>query len=781
MPSPLLQSLLDAPPRTSIAHSSSGLGAPPSGLNAIDTFSALRMSLAAYLETPASSELWAQLIADRRFASTAILRLPRKETSSLQAGDARALVQEMSASGVHDRAVNAEDLALANALASKGWQGLLAAMLLVPAWQWPDAPVLVSVPEWLRADCVAWLFAAPQGFSEPGHAELYAAYTLKRLEELVRWINRHPGAAAEEEVLQAYARHASVIPLYFCEGHLKRHAELRGSLLRRAFVRAGDDYVFPSKPESRAGRRLRVGIVNRHFGPQTETYTTLPTFELLDPDRFEVTLFAIRSGDTALEDHCRKHVADFRVLPEDNCERVKMLRNASLDIVVFGTNVTAVMNEITELALHRVSPLQVVNNSSCITSGLPEIDLYVSGTLTETISAPEHFSERLALLPGPAHAFNYYADRDEAQLGCTRAEFGLPDEALVFVSAANYFKIIPEMRRAWAELLAAVPGSYLLVHPFNPNWTSEYPIERFRAEFERVLVEQGVDAARLVVSTARFPSRMDVKTLLSLGDVYLDTFPFGGVNSLVDPLELGLPVVVWEGETFRSRMGAALLRQLDLPDLIATNRADYHAIATKLAGDPAQRELYRTRIIEKMERAPLFLDPLAASEAFGNILETAYDELAAVGREAFRANREPLRCVDSKADAPRLAIDDIASARERLRSAPSDAVARHIVGRSLIESGRTGRAVAYLLAALQGEENNPELWLDVARALKADGQLSEALQALEAGLRLDQTALEGWVLFAELAHTLGSTEIAREAAGVVKHLAPDDSRVLAYL
>src|SRR5690606_5218882 len=116
-------------------------------------------------------------------------------------------------------------------------------------------------------------------------------------------------------------------------------------------------------------------------------------------------------------------------LPEEIDGQLAMLRAAALDIVVFGTNVTAVYNEVTGIALHRVAPLQVVNNSSCITSGLPEADIYVSGTLTETEESAMNFSERLALMPGPTHAFNYEADREEPQMPCTRAEFGIPDEA----------------------------------------------------------------------------------------------------------------------------------------------------------------------------------------------------------------------------------------------------------------------------------------------------------------------------------------------------------------
>jgi predicted O-linked N-acetylglucosamine transferase (SPINDLY family) len=758
------------------------LGDSPGGaVDAALSFDRLRAALSDYLDNPGDAGLWHQLLTARRVASAAMLKLPRKEILAPLVDDARQLVRDVSGSGMHDRALEAEDRASVQTAAKKGWQGLLAAMLLTPAWQWPEAPLLLSVPDWMRSDYVAWLFAPPQGFSAVGDAETYAACTLQRLEELVRWVHRCPGAAAEAEVLSAYVQHSSVIPLYFCTDSLRRHAELRGSLLQRAFVQPGDSYAPEVRP--RAGRRLRVGIVNRHFGPQTETYCTLPTFEHLDPERFEVILFYHKLVDSPLEKYCREHSAETFQLPEDAEGQIAMLRAAALDIVVFGTNITAVFNEVTRLALHRLAPLQVVNISSCITSGLPEADLYVSGTLTETDNAAANFSERLGLLPGPAHAFNYSADREEPQVPCSRAEFNIPDDALLFVSGSNYFKIIPEMQHAWAKLLAAVPGSHLLLHPFNPNWSSSYPIKRFQAEFEAVLAAHGVTATRLAISTKRFPSRTDVKTLLSLGDVYLDTFPFGGVTSLVDPLELGLPVVLWEGGTFRSRMGAALLRQLGLPELAADNPADYHAIAVRLATDAASRQTHRDRIREKMERAPFFLDNLAASEAFGDLLESAYDELAAVGRQAFRAATTPL-CLARPAPtegAAASASDALAQARATLRRSPADAAARHVVGRALLEAGRTERAVAYLLAALQGEEVKADLWLDVARALRANNQLPEALQALEAGLNLDKLQIEGWVMFAEVAHQLGSADIAREAAGVARQLAPDDTRVAAYL
>lgn len=767
---------------------SSGADQGSGGDDGLQVFDRLRTILSDYLDNPHDSSLWEQMIEARRTAVDVILKFPRKETQAPLVDDARQLVRDFSGSGTHDRPVSLEDLAIVQAAAKKGWQGLLAGMLVTPAWQWADAPLILSVPDWLRADYVSWLFAAPQGFSEMGQAEAYAAFTLRRLEELVRWVDRCPGANVEAEVLGIYASQSSVIPVYFSSSSLRRHAELRGRLMLRALRQPDDHYDAPIIP--RAGRRLRVGILNRHFSSQTETYCTLPTFEQLDPERFEVILFCHQTSGSALEAHCRARTSGFVVLPEDFESQLSVLRSASLDVVVIGTNITAVYNDVLRLALHRLAPLQVINNSSCITSGLPDSDMYVSGALTELAEATGHFTERLGLIPGPTHAFNYEADRQEPQAVCQRSDFGIPDDAFVFVSAANYFKIVPEMQHAWAKLLASVPGSRLLVHPFNPNWSSSYPIKRFRAEFERVLANHGVDPKRLSISTISFPSRTDVKTLLALGNVYLDSYPFGGVNSLVDPLELGMPVVTWEGDTMRARMGGSLLRSLELNEMIAGSEAAYHRIAVKLATDPAYHQELAGRIRATMERMPVFLDSLASSEMLGSLLETSFDELATKGRESFRKDRNALRVPSVEATAVldegnvhlkggRLA-EAKACAIRVLGVQPVSPAARKLMGRVLTAQGRSDRAVAYLLAALQHDDSDAMLWYDLARALRQNNQMEQTIQAVEGCLRVDPQCLDGWLFLIELSSEANNLSLLDDALAMAKRVAPQDSRVVEW-
>jgi predicted O-linked N-acetylglucosamine transferase (SPINDLY family)/cytochrome c-type biogenesis protein CcmH/NrfG len=738
-------------------------------------------ALKAYQTDPGSSSAWLNFLQARRSAASALAGMaPPKASPTLKAA-ALSVVRNLSKGGAHDPPVTAQDLALADDFARRGPMGLVAAMMLVPAWQWPAAPAAEAVPGDVVVGYVTWLFSVPEGFCALGQAGQHAAHVLRRSEELLQWHRSDPNAPAVRTALTVYRKVANCIPLYFADGALRRHFWVRGRLLTAAAA-VGPQPRLPAA--SRAGRRLRVGFINRHFGPQTETYTTLPMFEALDPERFEVLLFSCRSGPSAVEAYARGHCAQSLLLPDGVAARLAALRAANLDVAVFGTNVTAVYNEVVELALHRVAPLQAVNNSSCVTTGLPEIDLYVSGALTESPDAAEHFTERLGLLPGPTHAFNYETDRQPATAPWTREALGLPAEAVVFVTAANYFKIIPEMREAWARLLAAVPGSRLLIHPFNPNWASEYPVKRFCAEFDRVLEQAGVSPDRLIVSTARFPSRTDVKELLAVGDIYLDTYPFGGVNSLVDPLEAGIPVVAWQGGTFRSRMGAALLRSVGLDSLVAGDGRSYQEIAVALATDSERRAALRTRIRAAMAAGPVFLDPLAHSEATGDLLELAYDELLAVGRDAFRQRRAPLavsRCADGDGPADRgeaqLAAGDgpgaEAAARRILAAEPGNPRGRRLWGRCLLARDRPDRAEPYLRAASRQLGHDAGLWLDLGRAGLRLRHLPESAAAAEACLRLEPGNVEAWLLVGDLAILAANPPLLSKALAQVERLAPD--------
>lgn len=497
---------------------------------------------------------------------------------------------------------------------------LLVRMLCAPAHR---GALMISpdkVPAWWLEDYLGYVLHAPQVFVLPGEAEQYHAHLLGWMRAVRSRTLAAPDASLTVTVAGHFARKVSFIPAYFSDGNLRELAELRATILE-FFLRkkgAAFDARLTRRPNDR--RRIKVGFINAHFGAQTETHVTLPTLQL-DRAKFEVCLFAVGRNPGPVEDYCRRQADSLTVLPEGLNQQVKLLRDAALDIAIIGTNVTAVTNQVALIAVHRLAPVQLASYCSPISTGMRSIDGYLSGTFTDRPGLQEHFSEKLYLCDGPPGCLDYSVEA-EARTGVyDRARLGLAPDDVVFLNAAACFKILPEMQETWAKILAAVPRSKLVLLPFNPNWTSNFPVKQFDRTLTEILARHGIARSRVVLVDS-LPTRADVKALERVADVYLDTAPFSGSISVIDPLEVGLPTVIRQGSTHRGRMAAALVRELGIPELIAGTEDDYHALAVKLGTDLAFRRQLQGRILAAMARRPKFINAPAYAAGLSRLLES---------------------------------------------------------------------------------------------------------------------------------------------------------------
>ena len=530
----------------------------------------------------------------------------------------------------------------------KGIQHLLALTLYCYPYHLPkDWYIQAPIPKWFLEDYFKFMLAIPQFFHEVGEADRYYCY----VETWTRYIHErflsNPEFPIWKELAWKFTQTVNFIPLYFNTANLKEIYIKRAEIMEFALKSLGHslDYEFPQRPKTR--QKIRLGILSHHFSPQTETYSTLPVFEYLDPTQFEVILYTLQSNHHPLEEYCKSRADRWVQLPKNLPDQVNLIRNDDLDIILIGTNVTAVTNGITLLALHRLGRIQITSTSSCVTTGMRTIDYYISGTLTEIKQNPQdQYREQLLLLEGTAHCFSYYAiPPEKTQFTPTRSSLGIPDQSIVFASGANFYKIIPELRETWAKLLAKVPNSVLILYPFNPNWTSQYMAVPWINCFKETLTQYGVDISRLIILKPQ-ASRSDIKECLKLADIYLDSYPFSGVNSLVDPLEVSLVPVVRDGDiipsfsentsqagevfvvrtsgSFRSLMGASLLRSLSIPDLIANSEEGYINLAITLANNPQLRQQKRQEIQQKMQQNPEFLDSRTYSAKMGMLFRELF-------------------------------------------------------------------------------------------------------------------------------------------------------------
>jgi predicted O-linked N-acetylglucosamine transferase (SPINDLY family)/cellulose synthase/poly-beta-1,6-N-acetylglucosamine synthase-like glycosyltransferase len=480
----------------------------------------------------------------------------------------------------------------------------------------------------LLQECQDFL-ASPPNFDRLGTADRY-------YQDLQTWMNYLRQATigsidrdSVRDVVDNFARTANFIHAYFNAENLKDIYVQRAEMIELSLQQHGCDldYDFADRPANR--HKIRLGIVAAHFNPSAETFATLPVYEFLSRD-FEVVLYSFQQTNHPLEQYCRSAANFFVTLPAGLTAQVNVIRNDDLDILFFATNITAVTNQICLLASHRLARIQITSGGSVVTTGMRHMDYFISGTFTDpAATAPAQYREELIKLPGAAHCFSYGDDAEKSSVDIDRDRLGIAKDKIVFTSGANFYKIIPELIHTWAKILAEVPNSIIILFPFGPNWSSNYPKQAFEQHLHQIFSKYGVSADRiLALDPQPVPNRSDLKEYFKLADIYLDSYPFAGTTSLIEPLQVNLPVIARQGDSFRSAMGSAMIRSLEIADLVADSEESYIQLAVNLGNNSELRHQKCAEIQTKMQNNPSFLDSRGYSAKIGKLFTELVDRYA---------------------------------------------------------------------------------------------------------------------------------------------------------
>ena len=499
--------------------------------------------------------------------------------------------------------------------------------LFEPAYRNPRVAPFSEIPP----DCLeayARHATAPERLFE-SEADV-EAYRL-RLEELIDSVLPPPLLAGQPlrlapqrlQAIAAVTRGLYMAPCYFSRASLRELMEKRARLGTWRLQHGGTE-IDAEIPGGAAGRRLRVGLLLRDVNTLTDPYTALPAIAALDRARFETVVFvtSLEQGGapfTAMEQYGLGLAERWTLIGGDVDAMAAAIRRENLDFLLIGSNTTTVSNPIFLLSLCRLARWQVAFNPCCTTTGSPNVDYFVSGTLLEARGrGQEDYSEALLMVRGPGHV--RLSPPFEPGLGCPAAAASRDDSELRLVSGANYFKLTPATRTTWARLLARLPQATLHLYPFGPTWSSNYDVERLQRLLGNELAAAGVDPARtrLIEPLA---SVADIRRLLGTMDIYLDSFPFSGINSLLDPLMAGIPAVTLAGDSFRSNMGASVLEESSLGDWIAADPEHYLSLVAGLAKDRASLRAAKQRVHESMLRGSRLFDSRWYSGEFARLFE----------------------------------------------------------------------------------------------------------------------------------------------------------------
>ena len=368
----------------------------------------------------------------------------------------------------------------------------------------------------------------------------------------------------------------------------------------------------PAHGPRHAGR-IRVGYLSADLYSHATAQLISELLELQDRSRFEIFLYCHSPQDgTPMQQRVRAAADHFRDIRHvSDHEAARTMRADKLDIAVDLKGYTK--DTRMQILGYRPAPLQLSYLGYPGTTGCDFLDYVVGDAVVTPLTHAAHFSERIAQMP---HSYQPNDGRRVLPAKPSRADLGLPDDAVVLCSFNQTYKISPEMADLWAQILREATNTVL----WQVNWN-----DQASASFVREMQRRGVGPERLYFSPAA-PTAEHLGRV-QCADLMLDTWPCNAHTTASDALWCGVPVLTVPGLTFASRVAASLVSACGLPDMVCADPASYVARAVSLAQDRSALRQAQQHLQSERDRLPLFDAPRYARD-FDALLQRMWDRHA---------------------------------------------------------------------------------------------------------------------------------------------------------
>lgn len=358
------------------------------------------------------------------------------------------------------------------------------------------------------------------------------------------------------------------------------------------------------------GEPLKIGYLSSDYFNHATTHLIAELFELHDRKNIKSYAYCCNDNDNS---DIRKRVEqgvdvfhDF--FQRNDSEIAQQIHDDGIHILIDLKGYT--LNNRSSVCALRPAPINVNYLGFPCTMGADFIDYIIADNTIIPENLRHYYDEKVLAMP------NSYQINDRKRVISdeqpTRAELGLPEDAFVFASMNDCYKITPQIFERWANILNAVPNSVLWI---LENTAGEAE-ENLRAHAQRI----GLDPDRLIF--CKHIRLRDHLSRIRQADLLLDTFPVCAHTTASDALWSGVPILTCMGETFVARVAGSLLNVTAVPELVTESFDDYEKKAIELANDPEQLAALRKTINDNRDSSTLF-----DSQQFTDDLERGYQAM----------------------------------------------------------------------------------------------------------------------------------------------------------
>lgn len=354
----------------------------------------------------------------------------------------------------------------------------------------------------------------------------------------------------------------------------------------------------------RKNEKVRVGyfIPNTIYHPCSYMITKILKYH--NRDKFEI--FGIdylkeKSSEIKLSD--RYNIQYINIMDKSDEEALKMILDLNLDILVDMAGHT----NLSRISLLKCKPARIIINYFAYpaTYGIPEVNYKIADIHACPKSSEKYFVEKILRMPEGFQCYNCPFDiKLNKEMDYTKINF------CCFNNPKKFSRKLIEI---YSIIIKRVPNSKLYIS--HPLFDCNHLIKYYYSEFSKY----GIKEDKLSIMHEGITQYLELYNKMHIA---LDPFPYNGGTISHEALYMNTPLVTIEGDTYVSRVGVSLLRNLGYHELIGKGINEYIEIAVKLAGDKERMKMYHTSIRERMEKTDLL-----NGETFVKHLEEKYSKI----------------------------------------------------------------------------------------------------------------------------------------------------------
>lgn len=359
---------------------------------------------------------------------------------------------------------------------------------------------------------------------------------------------------------------------------------------------------------------LRIGYLSADFRLHPLAFLISDLIECHDRTHFEIIAYAFGANDQSkARARLEKAFDQFHDIGQlSELDAAKKMHADGIDILVDLTGFTQTSRSgimaLRPAAIH-ISWLGFAGTMGYLdtASKTPLFDYLLTDAIICPPAQANHYAEQLAYLPC------YQPNDRQRPIGQapSRADCQLPENAFVFCSFNQSFKITPDIFSTWMDILNAVPNSILWLLDCN---------DTAKQHLITAAAEQGIAQARLI-----FAQRLAIQDHLARhvhAGLFLDTPTYNAHTTCSDALWMDVPVLTLEGQTFSSRVASSLVQSVGLPEMVVETIDAYKNAAIYYASNTIELTAIKQRLSANKLSSPLFDTP-----AFTRSLETLYQTM----------------------------------------------------------------------------------------------------------------------------------------------------------